>query len=75
MSPREIKALLALRSKTPTTIARAIGEDRNAVNQTINYLRSNQRIRTKIADHLGMPVSELFDDLHVYAKTRDALSV
>lgn len=61
MTTTEINVLLTLRRKSVTKIARAIGEDRTAVSQTINYLRENPHIRQKIADHLGMPVGELFD--------------
>lgn len=61
MTTTEINVLLTLRRKSVQKIAHAIGEDRSAVSQTINYLRENSHIRQKIADYLGMPVDELFD--------------
>lgn len=65
MTTKEINILLALRDKTPKSIATAIQEDSSQVSATINYLRKNIRIRKKIAEHLGMPVEELFSDAPV----------
>lgn len=63
MTTTEINALLALRRKSIVKIARAIDENRVSVSYTINYQRENPHIRQKIADHLGMPVDELFDPM------------
>lgn len=65
MTTTEINVLITLRRKSITKIARAINEERVAVSQTINYQRENPRIRQKVADHLGMPVNELFDPMPV----------
>lgn len=62
MTTKDINILLIVREKTVQSIADAIGESSDRVSATINYLRKNQRVREKIADHLGMSVEELFGD-------------
>jgi hypothetical protein len=62
MTVREINALLALRGLTVQIIADDIGEKNDRVSATINKLRTNRKIRAKIAARLGMTVEELFDD-------------
>lgn len=62
MTTKEINILLTVRDKSIQSIADAIGESKDRVSATINYLRKNQRIREKIAQHLGMSVDEMFGD-------------
>lgn len=55
MHPEEIKAAIRMKGTTPAAIADEMKVSRTSLSQVIHNKGTSQRIRTKIADIIGLP--------------------
>ena len=62
MDTNEIKALLAKKGITVTSIANNLGVSQPTVSLTIKGTTVSSRIRAAIAEAIGKPVSEIWPD-------------